>query len=150
METNMNTENRRKFLQQAMAVALVPTVSLSAAHSAEGKSSSQKYLVSVRGDLRGAGVALKDLRPGILSQSFELPGNGTYKVSLTPRKMNAAFRQWTACAKCGSESGSAVRLLLTDESGKALAKTNMVIHGSRAMGTHIFAAYGVMVTVLEG
>lgn len=99
--------------------------------------------LAIYGSLKSSPIYVVDWRTDILSDPFELAGNGIYRIRLTPRGLRERSRHWYICRSCGSR-GSILGVVLTDESGRQLASVNLTTL-AHCMGIAIFYGYGVMV-----
>jgi hypothetical protein len=145
----MTEDGRRRFLTGAVAATVTPLIPPAQA-GALGESESSATprdppsafpdfpacAIAVTGDLRRDPVFLTNLRRGVLSDPFELEGNGTYRLRVSPVEDHPV--------------GPVFNVVLADEQGNELAQMNIGTNGAtlfRQCGMAIFGRYGVMIYV---
>jgi hypothetical protein len=97
-------------------------------------------VIAITGDLRVYPIVIVDWQPGVLSEPFELAGNGTYRLKVTP--IPDPMPEWTTCPNCGCP-GSLHHIVLADLDCKPLAGINLATF-AHSMAVAIFGRYGVM------
>jgi len=105
--------------------------------------------IAITGDLHVYPILLADWQPGVLSEPFELAGNGTYRLKVTPAQSQDPVPEWIACRNCG-RPGSVLDIVLADVHGQPLAGIRLATF-AHSMAVAIFGRHGVMVqTVRRG
>jgi hypothetical protein len=99
--------------------------------------------IAITGDLRVHPIFLADWQPNVLSEPFELAGNGTYRLEVTPVQARDPVLEWITCPNCGG-LGSVLSIVLADVHGHPLGSINLLTM-AHSMAVAIFGRYGVMV-----
>jgi hypothetical protein len=97
-------------------------------------------IIAITGDLRVYPIVLADWQADILSEPFELVGNGIYRLKVTP--VPDRTPEWSTCPSCGCP-GSVLNIVLADVDGKPLAGISLATL-AHSMAVAIFGRYGVM------
>ncbi len=103
--------------------------------------------IAITGDLRVYPILLADWQPAVLSDPFELAGNGTYRLKVTPVADTGPGREWIACPNCG-RPGSVLNIVLADVHGQPLAGINLATF-AHSMAVAVFGRQGVMVQTVR-
>jgi hypothetical protein len=103
--------------------------------------------IAITGDLHVYPILLADWQADVLSEPFELAGNGTYPLKVTPAPARDPVSEWIACPNCGSP-GSVLNIVLADVDGQPLAGINLATF-AHSMAVAIFGRYGVMVQTVR-
>jgi hypothetical protein len=103
--------------------------------------------IAITGDLRVYPILLADWQPDVLSDPFELAGNGNYRLKVTPVQPREPVREWITCPNCGCP-GSLLNIVLTDLHGHSLAGISLST-AAHSMSVAIFGRHGVMVQTVR-
>ena len=103
--------------------------------------------IAITGDLHVYPILLADWQPDVPSDPFELAGNGSYRLKVTPVQATAPTLEWIACPNCGCP-GYVLRIVLADLDGQPLAGINLATF-AHSMAVAIFGHHGVMVQTVR-